>query len=33
MPKLKVVMPADEPDKAGEERAEELRMLEAMLFA
>jgi len=33
MPKLKVVMPDDEPDNAGEVRAEELRLLEAMLFA
>src|SRR5262249_44205772 len=33
MPKLKVVMPDDEPDNAGEARAEELRLLEAMLFA
>ena len=33
MPKLKVVMPDDEPDNAGEPRAEELRLLEAMLFA
>src|SRR5246500_1247377 len=33
MPKLKVVVPDDEPDHAGEVRAEELRLLEAMLFA
>ena len=33
MPKLKVVMPDDEPDNAGDVRAEELRLLEAMLFA
>src|SRR5260221_3501657 len=33
MPKLKVVMPDDEPDNAGEPGAEELRLLEAMLFA
>jgi segregation and condensation protein B len=33
MPKLKVVMPDDEPDNADEPRAEELRLLEAMLFA
>src|SRR5262249_36525897 len=33
MPKLKVVMPDDEPDNAEEPRAEELRLLEAMLFA
>src|SRR5262249_52363252 len=33
MPKLKVVMPDDEPDNAVEPRAEELRLLEAMLFA
>jgi segregation and condensation protein B len=33
MPKLKVVMPDDEPDNAAEPRAEELRLLEAMLFA
>ena len=31
MPKLKVVVPDEEP--AGELRAEELRLLEAMLFA
>src|SRR5260370_32109855 len=31
MPKLKVVVPDEEP--AGEVRAEELRLLEAMLFA
>jgi segregation and condensation protein B len=30
---LKVVVPDDEPDHAGEVRAEELRLLEAMLFA
>jgi len=33
MPKLKVVMPDDQPDNAEEPRAEELRLLEAMLFA
>src|SRR4051812_35034156 len=37
MPKLKVVMPQDEPETAEEsvpeQRAEELRLLEAMLFA
>src|SRR5438093_1432470 len=35
MPKLKVVMSQDEdePDRAPERRAEELRLLEAMLFA
>src|SRR2546427_776496 len=33
MPRLKVVVPDDEPDQAGEGRAEELRLLEAMLFA
>jgi segregation and condensation protein B len=33
MPSLKVVMPDDEPDHAARERAEELRLLEAMLFA
>src|SRR6478735_2763006 len=33
MPRLKVVVPDDEPDHAGEPRAEELRLLEAMLFA
>src|SRR5438552_4740836 len=33
MPRLKVVMPDDEPDQAGQVRAEELRLLEAMLFA
>jgi segregation and condensation protein B len=33
MPKLKVVMPDDEPDDAAQTRAEELRLLEAMLFA
>ena len=33
MPKLKVVMPDDEPDNVVEPRAEELRLLEAMLFA
>src|SRR5262245_49184476 len=33
MPKLKVVMPDDEPDNASDVRAEELRLLEAMLFA
>jgi segregation and condensation protein B len=33
MPKLKVVMPDDEPDDEPRMRAEELRLLEAMLFA
>ena len=33
MPSLKVVVPDDEPDHAAQERAEELRLLEAMLFA
>src|SRR5438067_2454475 len=33
MPRLKVVVPDDEPDHAGEVRSEELRLLEAMLFA
>src|SRR5919197_4658644 len=33
LPRLKVVVPGDEPDHAGELRAEELRLLEAMLFA
>src|SRR5919201_1240468 len=33
MPRLKVVVPDDEPDQAGEVRAEGLRPLEAMLFA
>src|ERR671922_787484 len=33
MPRLKVLVPDDEPDQAGEGRAEELRLLEAMLFA
>jgi segregation and condensation protein B len=33
MPRLKVVMPDDEPDNAAQARAEELRLLEAMLFA
>jgi segregation and condensation protein B len=33
MPRLKVVMPADEPEVAPVLRAEELRLLEAMLFA
>jgi segregation and condensation protein B len=33
MPRLKVVMPVEEPDEAPEVRAEELRLLEAMLFA
>ena len=33
MPRLKVVVPEDEPDHADEVRAEELRLLEAMLFA
>jgi segregation and condensation protein B len=33
MPSLKVVMPEDELDSGSEPRAEELRLLEAMLFA
>jgi segregation and condensation protein B len=33
MPRLQVVMPDDEPDNAVPPRAEELRLLEAMLFA
>src|SRR5262245_56290954 len=33
MPRLKVIMSQDEPDDAVEPRAEELRLLEAMLFA
>jgi segregation and condensation protein B len=33
MPRLKVVMPDDEPENAPQMRAEELRLLEAMLFA
>ena len=33
MPSLKVVMPDEEPESAGQERPEELRLLEAMLFA
>jgi segregation and condensation protein B len=33
MPRLKVIMSQDEPDDAVEPRAEELRILEAMLFA
>src|SRR4029450_13394494 len=33
MPRLKVVVPDDEREQAGEGRAEELRLLEAMLFA
>jgi segregation and condensation protein B len=33
MPRLQVVMPDDEPDNAAQPRAEELRLLEAMLFA
>ena len=33
MPSLKVVMPEDELDSVSEPRAEELRLLEAMLFA
>jgi segregation and condensation protein B len=33
MPSLKVVMPDEEPDNAAQQRAEELRLLEAMLFA
>jgi segregation and condensation protein B len=33
MPNLKIVATSDEPERAGESRAEELRLLEAMLFA
>ena len=33
MPNLKVIMPQDEPDDMVETRAEEVRLLEAMLFA
>jgi segregation and condensation protein B len=33
MPRLQVVVPDDEPDDAVQPRAEELRLLEAMLFA
>jgi segregation and condensation protein B len=33
MPNLKIVAASDEPERAGESRAEELRLLEAMLFA
>jgi segregation and condensation protein B len=33
MPSLKVVMPDEEPESTAETRAEELRLLEAMLFA
>jgi segregation and condensation protein B len=33
MPRLQVVMPDEEPDNAVQPRAEELRLLEAMLFA
>jgi segregation and condensation protein B len=33
MPRLQVVMPDEEPDSAVQPRAEELRLLEAMLFA
>jgi segregation and condensation protein B len=33
MPRLQVVMPGDEPDNIAQTRAEELRLLEAMLFA
>jgi len=33
MPRLQVVMPDDKPDNAVQPRAEELRLLEAMLFA
>jgi segregation and condensation protein B len=33
MPSLKVVMPDEEPESTAEMRAEELRLLEAMLFA
>jgi segregation and condensation protein B len=33
MPRLQVVMPDDEPDNTVQPRAEELRLLEAMLFA
>jgi segregation and condensation protein B len=33
MPRLKIVHPSDEPERASESRPEELRLLEAMLFA
>src|SRR5262249_36534739 len=33
MPRLKVVVPDDEPEEVPQVRAEELRLLEAMLFA
>src|SRR6188472_398108 len=33
MPRLQVVLPDDEPDNIAQTRAEELRLLEAMLFA
>ena len=33
MPSLKIVTKSDEPERARENRAEELRLLEAMLFA
>jgi segregation and condensation protein B len=33
MPRLKIVSQSDEPESAGESRPEELRLLEAMLFA
>jgi segregation and condensation protein B len=33
MPNLKIVTTSNEPERAGESRAEELRLLEAMLFA
>ena len=33
MPRLQVVMPDDDPDNIAQTRAEELRLLEAMLFA
>jgi len=33
MPNLKIVTAAQEPERDGESRAEELRLLEAMLFA
>ena len=33
MPSLKIVAKSDEPERAREDRPEELRLLEAMLFA
>jgi segregation and condensation protein B len=33
MPSLKIVMPVEKPDSIQQSRAEELRLLEAMLFA